>query len=526
MDDIDIFDDPNRDPVYEDMGFSFDNERGQYFEVVSHPEYGVMRRYISPRDQSPVPELSDARTQADLLSKFSKNNVRGLSDATMKLALNTAAKEIDLFDEVGAQTFGDLEKRALNLVDKLRSGRVTITPTELEEDYSRLRSKIRDEKGSKGLTKGRGYKEGGGVGAPNDRKVDKSMFRSDGSKKSATGFLGPIKNLVTGGTMTEFTTNWEDAGIEIPTMVPTLSAEEVEYMRRMKPGQGWDRSNPIDASILRKAKDHARMRIKQGNSPYYQDGEDQAKQMRAGGIVDNVDIFGYNLGGSVSEMMNPVERELPSLSPAQIANMGAAFADPLGMVDITGEYPEFPAAGVSVSEMVMEGPRSPSLIENLSEGSYGAAALQGIGVIPVVGGAARAARNLIKGADRLEKAKKAGFDTETVYYHATDKFEGDTPDQEFTKILPSERGKLGPGIYLSPNPRYSETYINEKSFQDPKFGRGGRVLPVFVRGKVGTSEDFGDAIEESQKIARKEHRFPSDQTQSSRKNGRRWLCWI
>jgi len=160
---IDIFDDPNRDPVYEDMGFSFDNERGQYFEVVSHPEYGVMRQYISPRDQSPVPALSDARTQADLLSKFSENNVRGLSDATMKLALDTAAKEIDLFDEVGAQTFGDLEKRALNLVDKLRSGRVTITPTELEEDYSRLRSKIRDEKGSKGLTKGRGYNLGGSV---------------------------------------------------------------------------------------------------------------------------------------------------------------------------------------------------------------------------------------------------------------------------------------------------------------------------------------------------------------------------
>jgi hypothetical protein len=93
----------------------------------------------------------------------------------------------------------------------------------------------------------------------------------------------------------------------------------------------------------------------------------------------DVDIFGYNLGGSVSEMMNPVERELPSLSPAQIANMGAAFADPLGMVDITGEYPEFPAAGVSTAEMVMEGPRSPSLMENLREGNYGAAALQGVG---------------------------------------------------------------------------------------------------------------------------------------------------
>ena len=86
--------------------------------------------------------------------------------------------------------------------------------------------------------------------------------------------------------------------------------------------------------------------------------------------MDDIDIFGYNLGGSVSEMMNPVERELPSLSPAQIANVGAAFADPLGMVDITGEYPEFPAGGVSVSEMVMEGPRSPSLIENLRAGDW------------------------------------------------------------------------------------------------------------------------------------------------------------
>lgn len=229
------------------------------------------------------------------------------------------------------------------------------------------------------------------VDAPNDRKVDKSMFRSDGSKKSATGFLGPIKNLVTGGTMTEFTTEWEDAGIEIPTMVPTLSAEEVEYMRRMKPGQGWDRSNPIDASILRKAKDHARMRIKQGISPYYQDGEDQAKQMRAGGIVDNVDIFGYNLGGSVSEMMNPVERELPSLSPAQIANLGGSFAIGSGTADIFGEYPEFPSGDVSIQEM-MEGPRSPSMSENLREGSYLSAALQGLGglgdaayALPVVG---------------------------------------------------------------------------------------------------------------------------------------------
>jgi hypothetical protein len=106
---------------------------------------------------------------------------------------------------------------------------------------------------------------------------DPSMYRSDGSKKSATGYLGPIENLVTGGTMTEFTTEWEDMGIEIPTMVPTLSSEEIKYMQRMVPGQGWDRSKPMDKSILQKAKDHARMRLEQGKSPYYQDGEKRGR---------------------------------------------------------------------------------------------------------------------------------------------------------------------------------------------------------------------------------------------------------
>jgi len=159
-------------------------------------------------------------------------------------------------------------------------------------------------------------------------------------------------------------------------------------------------------------------------------------------------------------------------TPAQLANLGAAFADPLGMVDITGEYPEFPAAGVSTAEMVMEGPRSPSLMENLREGDYGAAALQGVGVIPIVGGAARAIRGMLKGADRLAKAQKAGFDTETVYYHATDRFEGDAPDQEFTKIIPSDKGKLGPGIYMSPDPAYTEKYVRttyQTGAKDPIF---------------------------------------------------------
>ena len=36
-------------------------------------------------------------------------------------------------------------------------------------------------------------------------KLPPDMFRSDGSKKSARGFLGPIVNKRDGKTMTEFT---------------------------------------------------------------------------------------------------------------------------------------------------------------------------------------------------------------------------------------------------------------------------------------------------------------------------------
>jgi hypothetical protein len=227
------------------------------------------------------------------------------------------------------------------------------------------------------------------------------------------------------------------------------------------------------------------------------------KRFAEGGSAGDIDIFGYNLGGSVGQMMGRrPEIEVPDLSPAQMANIGAAFADPLGLIDISGEFPEFPAGDVSISGMVMEGPRSPSLAENLREGNYGSAVLQGIGVVPVVGGVMRAARGLGKAADRLERAKKAGFDTDTVYYHATDKFEGDSLD--FTSLKPSERGKLGPGIYVAQDPRYTEKYIRTfkekgKDFTEESFDEGARILPVFIRGKVGTNEDFGAAIESVRK---------------------------
>jgi len=111
-----------------------------------------------------------------------------------------------------------------------------------------------------------------------EENYDPSMYRKDGSKKSARGFLGPIKNNA-GQTMTEFSTDLGRpykgvlASADIPTLVPGQTKEAIEYMKTMSPGQGWDLSVPIERQIINRAREHAQMRIDRGLSPMYQDGE-------------------------------------------------------------------------------------------------------------------------------------------------------------------------------------------------------------------------------------------------------------
>jgi hypothetical protein len=104
------------------------------------------------------------------------------------------------------------------------------------------------------------------------REVRADMRRSDGSVKSAQGFLGPIENTVQGGTMTEVSIETEIDGkkMEIPTMVPTLTEDEVKTLSSMKLEGN---AKNIPESIIIKAKEHALMRLDQGKSPFYQDGE-------------------------------------------------------------------------------------------------------------------------------------------------------------------------------------------------------------------------------------------------------------
>lgn len=78
------------------------------------------------------------------------------------------------------------------------------------------------------------------------------------------GFLGVIKG-VDGRDMTEYTIGMDIDGeeVDVPTLVPTLTSEEVDMIRNEK----------INESIQKKARDHALKRKKEGRSIFADDGE-------------------------------------------------------------------------------------------------------------------------------------------------------------------------------------------------------------------------------------------------------------
>ena len=100
-----------------------------------------------------------------------------------------------------------------------------------------------------------------------------NMLRSDGTQKSNRGFLGGIRNNVTGGTMTELSIGVEIDGKEtqIPALVPTLTEEEIAILQN---NDFEGRASEIPESIKEKAKKHAEGRIAAGKSPFYGAGPD------------------------------------------------------------------------------------------------------------------------------------------------------------------------------------------------------------------------------------------------------------
>lgn len=94
--------------------------------------------------------------------------------------------------------------------------------------------------------------------------TDPSWKRTDGSQKGM-GFLGPLR-AKDGRTSTELSigVNFDGKEQEIPSLVPTLSQDEINHML--------GGNAPTDA-IVDKAVEHARMRMKQGKPVYAVPGD-------------------------------------------------------------------------------------------------------------------------------------------------------------------------------------------------------------------------------------------------------------
>ena len=107
-------------------------------------------------------------------------------------------------------------------------------------------------------------------------------LRADGTKKGR-GYLGELKRL-DGGISTELSVgvNFDGKEIEIPSIIPGLEKEELDYLLNTKPSSKmWEA--PIGQTIIRKATKHARQRMDKGKSPFFDDRE-EGKQYNLEGL--------------------------------------------------------------------------------------------------------------------------------------------------------------------------------------------------------------------------------------------------
>mgnify|MGYP003143428729 CR=1 FL=1 len=147
---------------------------------------------------------------------------------------------------------------------------------------------------------------------------DPTMYRKDGSKKSTEGWIGPMKNEVTGRTMTEFSTDLGDgSGREIPTMVKTQSKEALAYMRKMPEGQGFNMKIPIEREIVDVARREANKRIDAGESQWFNGEEKREGYSAAGAVVKaGMKLFSKTkVPVPTKAAVKKTDLELPALRP-------------------------------------------------------------------------------------------------------------------------------------------------------------------------------------------------------------------
>jgi hypothetical protein len=109
--------------------------------------------------------------------------------------------------------------------------------------------------------------------------------RPDGTDKSY-GYMGVLKNRK-GQSVTEFSVGID--GEDIPTVVPTLTKEELQHVLDASA----DRNIRLSDTVVNKAITHAQKRKKEGKSPFWNEAED-------GKPVTTIDVQKGKLGGAFS----------------------------------------------------------------------------------------------------------------------------------------------------------------------------------------------------------------------------------
>ena len=157
--------------------------------------------------------------------------------------------------------------------------------------------------------------------------------------------------------------------------------------------------------------------------------------------MEAVDIFGYNLGGSVSQLiddptMSNVSQE-PPLTAAQLAYFASQFAPGAGTLDASGQMAGMPSSDADLVDL-FGAENNPSMAENLGSGNYLDAALQGLGAagdfayaIPAVGPAIGAT---LKAPRAVQKTMKMATQAKMSRKDLTEKFR---QEQEALGVKPA-----------------------------------------------------------------------------------------
>ena len=144
--DIDLFSAESmfRDPIYEELGYIFDPERNEYFELVNDPEHGQIRSYIPPRDiavQRSIEKSRVGRIYGPGESPFDNREVT-VGDRVRDLLFEKQMERSDRLDEYERQQQERLKERERRLQSQSFQSGGAVNDIDIFEETRRM---IRDD---------------------------------------------------------------------------------------------------------------------------------------------------------------------------------------------------------------------------------------------------------------------------------------------------------------------------------------------------------------------------------------------